>query len=159
MLIRSNCESNPLENDFELPPGIGPHNDRELELMLAGTKPMAMFSDAVHVSSYFPEADFAPYVAAGKIIRIEEIIPASPYDARYLFFALPGEEWRIEEALIMCRNLWAGTVKDHDADSARMGEFLGYRTEDIEAFIEHSRQCPHTRDYSLILNVRIHRPM
>lgn len=128
------------QDNFELPPGIGPHNDRELELMLAGTKPMAMFSDAVHVSSYFPEADFAPYVAAGKIIRIEEIIPASPYDARYLFFALPGEEWRIEEALIMCRNLWAGTVKNHDEDSRRMGELLGYSRGEIEEFIEHSRR-------------------
>ncbi|WP_417625338.1 hemin receptor [Paremcibacter congregatus] len=129
-----------MDDEFDLPPGIGPHNDRELELMLAGTKPMAMFSDAVHVSDYFPDADFAPHVETGKIIRVEEIIPDEPYDIRYLFFALPGEEWRIEEALILCRNLRARTVKDHDADSARMGELLGYRAEDIEAFIEHSRR-------------------
>lgn len=126
------------QDDFELPPGIGPHNDRELELMLAGTKPMAMFSDAVHVSDYFPDADFAPHVAAGKIIRVEEIIPDEPYDIRYLFFALPGEEWRVAEALTLRRNLWAGKVTDHDEASRRMGELLGYRAEDIEAFLEYS---------------------
>ena len=126
-----------MDDDFDLPPGIGPHNDRELELMLAGTKPMAMFSDAVHVSHYFPEADFAPHVKSGRIIRAQEIIPRPPHDMRYLFFALPGEELRIEEALVMCRNLCAGTVKDHDADSARMGELLGYSAQDITAFLEH----------------------
>lgn len=131
-----------MDDDVELPPGIGPHNDRELELMLAGTKPMTMFSDAVHVSDYFPEADFAPHVEAGRIIRFEEIIPRPPFEMRYLFFALPGEEWRIEEALVMCRNLCAGTVTDHDADSARMGELLGYSAEDIAAFLDHSKRQP-----------------
>lgn len=76
--------------------------------MLAGTKPMAMFSDPFYVS-----------------------------DMCYLFFSLPGEEWRMEEALIMSRNLCAGAVIDHDADSARMGELLGYASEDIEAFLRH----------------------
>ncbi len=131
-----------MDDEIDLPPGIGPHNDRELELMLAGTKPMAMFSDAVHVSDYFPEADFAPHVDAGRIIRVEEIIPKEPYDMRYLFYALPGEDWRIEEALVMCRNLCAGTVKVHDADSARMGELLGYSTEEINAFLVHSKRQP-----------------
>jgi len=129
-----------MDSEIDLPPGIGPHNDRELELMLAGTKPMAMFSDAVHVSNYFPEADFAPHVAAGRIIRVEEIIPRPPHEMRYLFFALPGEEWRIKEALVMCRNLCAGTVKDHDADSARMAELLGYSREDIETFLAHAKR-------------------
>jgi len=49
-----------MDDEIDLPPGIGPHNDRELELMLAGTKPMAMFSDAVHVSAYFPRRRFRP---------------------------------------------------------------------------------------------------
>ncbi|MBP3127762.1 hypothetical protein [Thalassospira sp. ER-Se-21-Dark] len=129
-----------MDDEFELPPGIGPHNDRELELMLAGTKPMAMFSDAVHVSDYFPDADFAPHVAAGRIIRVEEIIPRPPHDMRYLFFALPGEEWRIEGALGMCRNLCAGNVADHDADSARIGELLGYSAEEITAFLRFSER-------------------
>lgn len=133
--LGSENSCDPMDDDFELPPGIGPHNDRELELMLAGTKPMAMFSDAVHVSDYFPEADFAPHVEAGRIVRVEEIIPRPPYDMRYLFFALPGEEWRVEEALVMCRNLCTGTVTDHDADSARMGKLLGYAAGEIEAFL------------------------
>ena len=137
--LGSQNSGDPMDDEVDLPPGIGPHNDRELELMLAGKKPMAMFSDAVHVSAYFPDADFAPHVAAGRIIRIEEIIPRPPYDMRYLFFALPGEEWRIEEALVMCRNLCAGTVKSHDTDSARMGELLGYSAQDIDHFLSFSQ--------------------
>jgi len=132
-----------MDNDQALPPGIGPHEGRELELMLAGSKPMAMFSDALHVSDYFPDADFDPHVAAGTIIRVEEIIPRPPFEMRYLFFALPGEEWRIEKALVMVRNLCAGTVEDHEADSARMRELLGYSLEDISVFLNHSR---HHRD-------------
>ncbi|MBX2831260.1 MAG: hypothetical protein KTR23_08795 [Rhodospirillales bacterium] len=139
-MLGSENLDDPMDDDFELPPGIGPHNDRELELMLAGTKPMAMFSDALHVSDYFPETDFAPHVKAGRIIRAEEIIAKVPYDMRYLFFALPGEEWRIEEALVMASNLCAGTVKDHDADSARMGQLLGYHEEDIKAFLNHTKR-------------------
>ncbi len=127
------------QDNFEIPPGIGPHNDRELELMLLGTKPMAMFSDAVHVSNYFPDADFAPHVQAGTIIRVNEIIPAKPFDMRYLFFALPGEEWRIEEALTMRKNLWAGTIEDHKANDKRMGELLGYKAGDIQTFLEYSQ--------------------
>ncbi|WP_336081727.1 hypothetical protein [Thalassospira sp. CH_XMU1448-2] len=132
-----------MDDQLTLPPGIGPHEGRELELMLADSKPMAMFSDALNVSDYFPDADFAPHVAAGTIIRVEEIIPRPPFEMRYLFFALPGEEWRIEEALIMSRNLCAGTVEDHEADSARMGKLLGYSLEDISVFLNHSR---HHRD-------------
>jgi len=139
-MLRSENLDDPMDDDFELPPGIGPHNDRELELMLAGTKPMAMFSDAVRVCDYFPEADFAPHVEAGRISRVEEIIPKEPYPMRYLFYALPGEEWRIEEALVMSRNLCAGTVADHDADSTRMGILLGYKMEDITAFLKQSEK-------------------
>jgi hypothetical protein len=40
-----------MDDDFELSPGIGPHNDRELELMLAGTKPIAIPSDTIHASA------------------------------------------------------------------------------------------------------------
>ncbi|WP_288348939.1 hypothetical protein [uncultured Thalassospira sp.] len=128
-----------MADELTLPPGIGPHEGRELELMLAGTKPMAMFSDALHVSDYFPDADFAPHVEAGRIIRVEEIIPRPPFEMRYLFFSLPDEEWRIEEALVMSRNLCAGTVIDHDADSARMGELLGYSSGEVQAFLDHFR--------------------
>ena len=48
------------------PPGVGPHEGKELDLMLAGTKPLALFSDAVEGASSFPEADFVPHVAAGR---------------------------------------------------------------------------------------------
>jgi len=47
-------------------PNIGPHDDRELELMLAGRKPLAMFTEVLPLESgLIPEADFAPHVASG----------------------------------------------------------------------------------------------
>src|SRR5690606_29233921 len=55
------------------PEGVGPHEDRELELMLAGTKPLAMFGDAVGSAQEAPEDAFAPYVADGAIIRREAV--------------------------------------------------------------------------------------
>ncbi|BDW88224.1 hypothetical protein [Thalassospira tepidiphila] len=51
-----------MDDEIDLPPGIGPHNDRELELMLAGTKPQAIFpSDAVQRPP--PKAEFTRHLA------------------------------------------------------------------------------------------------
>lgn len=68
---------------------------RELDLMLAGTKPAAMFGEAIQFRDILPEADFAPHVAAGRIIKREYYYT----DANHTFveiYALPGEEWRID---------------------------------------------------------------
>ncbi|MEX2642606.1 MAG: hypothetical protein WD270_04090 [Acetobacterales bacterium] len=76
---------------------IGPHEGRELELMLAGRKPLAMFSDARQHRDLFPEDDFAPHVAAGRIIRGERsFLSHGGIDVVCIYYALPGEAWRID---------------------------------------------------------------
>src|SRR3546814_12082269 len=62
-----------MTKDESAPDGVGPHEGRELELMLAGGKPLAMFGDGVGSTHEFPEIDFAPFVAEGTFVRREVI--------------------------------------------------------------------------------------
>ena len=71
----------------DAPAGIGPHEFKELELMRAGKKPLAMFCDSVPASYDMPEADFAPDVAAGSIVRREEIYCRTSPNLRVFYIA------------------------------------------------------------------------
>jgi len=52
----------------DIPNGVGPHEFRELELMLAGIKPLAMFFDVIPPTIELPEAEFEPSLKSGQII-------------------------------------------------------------------------------------------
>jgi hypothetical protein len=137
------------------PPGVGPHEGKELDLMLAGTKPLALFSDAVEGAFWFPEGEFAPYVAAGRILRFEDVTPprADGHAIRRLFYCLPGEEWRVEAARALQDRSARRDRPWTDEDDRAMGRLLGYREEDIEAFLawfkiawqRARRRCPPPR--------------
>src|SRR5690606_30318844 len=82
-------------------PMIGPHQGRELELMLAGQKHLALFYDTLtepfeNNEEIIPEAAFASYVASGAIRRFQKDIPHPKRNtlARYVCFTTPGNEWR-----------------------------------------------------------------
>ncbi len=123
-----------------VPPGVGPHNGRELELMLQGDKPMALFAaeqgmDAEDIG----DAGFAPFVDDGRILKFTHFDPeTSVEDRRY---CLPTEEWRCKLSLmisLMCRRGDAFDVFTSN-DLARLeGTLLGYSKEDIEAFVLHA---------------------
>jgi len=123
----------------DTPPGIGPHEFRELELMLAGTKPLAMFYDVVPASIELPEADFEPFVEEGRIVkRVEYITHAkSGYVFRHLYYALPGEEWRIDEIHAYEVRIASGRHRFNPDAERRVGWLLGYDKEDVERFIAH----------------------
>ena len=60
-------ELHPWHPNDDRPYGI--HTGRELALMLAGTKPLAAFSDvypSLHGLCVIPEREFEPHVAAGR---------------------------------------------------------------------------------------------
>ena len=123
-----------------VPPGVGPHNGRELELMLQGDKPMALFGaepgmDAEDVG----DTGFAPFVEEGRILKFTQIDPkTSVEDRRY---CLPTEEWRCKLSLLISRMCRSGEAFDifTSNDLARLeGTLLGYSKEDIEAFIVHA---------------------
>lgn len=120
------------------PEGVGPHDDRELELMLAGKKPLAMFYEAVTlpISDFYPEEDFLPHVAAGRLIRRDEIYQNlnHPIAALYVYYALPGEEWRIDEMHALQLKSHAGGPWTKD-DERRTGFLLGYSEDEIQAWL------------------------
>tara|TARA_B100000678_G_C18211512_1_gene503547 strand:+ start:994 stop:1362 length:369 start_codon:yes stop_codon:yes gene_type:complete len=104
------------------------HTNREFGLMMAGRKPMAVFVDG---KDRFPEVVaryirlFDRHVARGRVCRRDhfaEIEGPRSYCQHRIFFALPGEEWRVDAyiALLDGDGRWTA---DHER---RQGELLGY---------------------------------
>lgn len=123
-----------------LPPGVGPHNGRELQMMLRGEKPMALFSaepgmDAEDVG----DADFQPFVEERRILKFSQTDPETSVEERR--YCLPTEEWRCKLSQMisqMCRSGKAFDVFTTN-DLARLeGTLLGYTKDSVEAFIAHS---------------------
>lgn len=120
------------------PPEIGPHEGRELELMLARVKPLAYFSELVRADFEWPDDAFEPHVRAGRIIKREfihrEILMGAEEVVRSVYFALPGEEWRIDQAHAnRVRGYRNG--RETEQDSQEMGDLLGYTNHEIMVFI------------------------
>lgn len=110
------------------------HTNRELALMLAGVKPLAVFDVASTDSDDdedSPEKYFAPYVASGRFIRREHTYR----DGRLqLLYALPTETWRIDSYI---RLLETAQTAGWSEDSERMqGALLGYEDWQNDAYIE-----------------------
>jgi len=120
----------------DLPPGVGPHELRELELMLAGSKPAAKFSDAVVARWIIPEDDFEPHVQAGRIIKrvVFEANPGS-FDAISVYYALPGEEWRIDALQAIDEAIHSKLRPATEQDDIDTGRLLGYTEEEIAIFL------------------------
>ena len=102
------------------------HTNRELGLMLRGLKPLAMF---VETHGRTPECVlrylrmFDRHVVTGRFVKREHPIANSAnLDTRYIFFALPGEEWRMDE-MIKLRNLPGKWSADRER---QLGRLLGY---------------------------------
>lgn len=109
--------------------------------MLAGKKPMAMFCEVAAHSDHFPEEEFAPHVIAGAIRRREELYVSADgaIVTRCLFFALPGQEWRMEAAHMIQEAVFTGRRGGTEADDVQLGRLLGYTEAEIAAFLEHAR--------------------
>ena len=103
------------------------HTNRELGLMLAGLKPLAVFADA---KDHFPDVVvrylrlFDKHVGIGALTRRDHFSPwgnGKKLTLHRILFALPGEEWRIDEMItLMSSNVWS---RNHEK---REGELLGY---------------------------------
>lgn len=89
------------------------HTHRELELMVAGRKPLAMFYAEVSElpdDRLIPESRFAPFVESGHFTRHETDIPGGFHSGlqrhlviRHVFFAAKGEGWRIPAMELLLR--------------------------------------------------------
>lgn len=126
----------------DFPDGIGPHEGRELDLMLSGDKPLAMFSDIVSSGFEWPDEQFDPYVTSGALVKKEfrTNTPDGRFQVRHLYFALPDEAWRIEEAHdLSCRHFDAWNAEAEEA-CVKLGRLLGYAEGDIQAFVSWSNR-------------------
>jgi len=115
------------------------HTNFELPLMLEGRKPLAVFAES-YPSPWFDEylAPFDPFVKEGRIVRqivdtpmphFKRVYPS--FDGvRYVYFALPGEEWRIEAY----RSIDAATPFEWER---LQGSLLGYEDWQNDWWIEH----------------------
>lgn len=106
------------------------HSGRELLLMLAGKKPFAHFTriDRPEEDGIVPEELFEPYVGEGRFRKFDEIVELTRFGPlRRIYYATPGEEWRIEAH----RTLWRLAQKHgwNDGFEKMEGYLLGYETE------------------------------
>ena len=120
---------------------IGPHEGKELELMLLGEKPMAIFHDYVpdsgEIEEYIvPEKAFAPYVMQGRFVRFEREFLSLKNGSliRYVCFTQPSETWRAEFFLWLKSEFYSAHIKHDVSHDILVGKLLGYSDEDISDF-------------------------
>lgn len=124
-------------DEKDLPDGIGPHEGRELELLLTGEKPVARFRLDGLSEEY--EARFREAVEQGRILEFD--FPAPQLHLHRRFYCRHGEEWRVKVMDLIDRLLADRTLAGFsEEDLHRLdGTLLGYQKADIDLFIERMR--------------------
>ncbi|WP_273794352.1 hemin receptor [Brucella intermedia] len=116
---------------------IGPHDGKELALLLSGEKGVARFSVTENLSPEdVGDAEFEPHVRAGKIKKhIVHSKSGPPIETRYYYLA--HEEWRLKLDLLISELMHTPAMKEFTSeDLYRLdGWLLGYDAEDVEDFI------------------------
>lgn len=126
------------------------HTNRELTLMLAGSKPLAAFVEdypRVTVQEVIPEAAFEPYVLSGRFVKREKLYPGledgGPQrdgprrSIRRVLYARKDEAWRIDAYLLLHEvAVYSGWSEGFE----RMeGTLLGYEQWQNDAYIRMMR--------------------
>ena len=121
---------------------IGPHEGKELALMLAGTKKCALFFDAIPdqntiAEDIIPEKTFAPYAASHQLMRFEKDIVCNKLNAviRVVCFTLPGEEWRAHFIMWLKEKRFQNIFVHNPEHDRMIGYLLGYAQTDINHFL------------------------
>ena len=108
---------------------IGPHEDKELELMIAGTKPAAIIgSESL--------ADFKPYIKDKTLVLATKFKGGG--GATVYIVTLPNEQWRgpqIEKQFMKMKQFPIGSPETK-LSHTKMGLLLGYSKEDIRHFLQ-----------------------
>ena len=121
------------------------HTNRELELMLEGRKPLAVFCDEISVLPHeeiIPEERFRPYVESGIFVRGEGEFNGGFHSGlgrdaiiRYVLFAKKDEAWRIPAYLLM-RKVFYKLRYTEELERIE-SELLGYEDHEIDAWCDH----------------------
>jgi hypothetical protein len=137
-------ELHPWHPNDDLPYQV--HTGREWALMLRGIKPPAVFVDehpSPHGLHVIPEPEFEPHVAAGRIVKREEVVPPTKgapvvrgqrIGMRRVLYALPDEAWRIDA----CFLLWRTAEKSgwNEGFERMEGSLLEYEDWQNDVYIE-----------------------
>ena len=122
------------------------HTNRELAMMLAGTKPLAMFYDREPSDNAWtiPEDAFAPHVASGRFVQrdlvwLDEGASRGPRGTRYVFYAVTVEAWRID-AYIALKTAASLSGDGGEALERLEGALLGYAEWQNAAHLEGWRE-------------------
>lgn len=111
--------------DFQLANGIGPHEGKELELMLAGKKQVAKFSD-------FIPASFVPYLETEKFhckVSFHTIHEDIAYPTFIIY--IPEHQEQAEKLI----QLLKPELLVFDDTHRQIGRILGYEEWQIDAFL------------------------
>lgn len=115
------------------------HTGKELELMLAGKKPLAMFyGTVVNGQAYdeIPEEEFDAYVTGGQFVKGElEHSPKPGISVRYVFYALKAEQWRIPALKMVLQQMQRMGRSDQGIDRVT-GALLGYTEKEIDDYVK-----------------------
>lgn len=118
------------------------HTDFELFLMSEGRKPLAVFSECCPSDRFDDDlSPFDPFVKDGVFVRrvIDEPFTSDPTRVvRTVFFALPGQEWRIDAYQELER---FGRLSGWNEEcERRQGELLGYEQWQVEWWMKQWRE-------------------
>ena len=117
------------------------HTGRELELMLAGSKPLAMFYDGNEEPDerIVPEQEFDAYVASGLFVKGTRVFnfatdprTGRPAQIRYVLYALKSEEWRVNALFLVLETRGRLEEGPNEAIERMTSNLLGYSDEDFE---------------------------
>jgi hypothetical protein len=109
------------------------HTNRELGMMLKGTKPMAVFCDG---RGHFPPVVlrylrmFDRHVASGTFVKRVHMEMFEQTDLEVILYAIPDEAWRIDAMIALRSN--ANWTAEHER---REGTLLGYTDAQNEIWI------------------------
>ena len=129
---------------------IGPHEGQELELMLAGKKCLAAFSDIIPengkiAEAIIPEKKFKPYIDNGQLIRLsEDYVSPDNHHIRIVCFTTIDQAWRAQAYIFIRQKLHSKQVDYTDSIDQLIGHLLDYNPDDIKHFLNHGLQVSKT---------------
>jgi len=132
------------------------HTGRELDLMLAGRKPLAMFYaelSELPEEGLIPELAFAPYVESNRFLREASVVDGGyseilkrPTKVKYVYFASPEEAWRIRATILLKAAFSEANCHWSEALERIECHLLGYSKEETDAWCAHSPVLKSLRD-------------
>jgi len=130
-----------VDEKYVRPSYLGPHEGRELDLMLVGKKHLCVFSFEVGIErEIFPERQFDLHVAEGLFVKdvriVNFVLDGVETSMKSILYATANEAWRIP-AMRMVEDIYHSMGPGWRPDLERVkGSLLGYDRNDVELFIE-----------------------